>query len=123
MSTSRNENMEGEGSTQGNNNQQLDSTLVRMTDFFDEQRTKWNGNHRTMSKVPDDVALERFQKFRPPTFNGEMGDEVAKKFETMEKIYRALKYSEGRKVAFAKFQLEGPAKEWWRVIEEKWELV
>ena len=76
-----------------------------------------------MSEVPDDVALERFQKFRPPIFNEEMGDEVAEKYiETMEKIYKALKYSDGRKVAFAEFQLEGPAKEWWRVIEEKWEM-
>ena len=71
--------MEGEGSAQGNNNQQLDSTLTRMADFFDEQRNKWNGNDRSTSEVSDDVALERFQKFRPPIFNGEMGDEVAEK--------------------------------------------
>ena len=63
--------MEGEGSAQGNNNQQLDSTLARMADFSDEQRNKWNGNDRTMSEVLDNVALERFQKFRPPIFNGE----------------------------------------------------
>ena len=57
-----------------------------------------------MSKVPDDVALDRFQKFRPPIFNGEMGDEAAEKWiETVEKIYRALKYSDGMKVAFAEF--------------------
>ena len=59
-----------------------------------------------MSEVSDDVALEMFQKFRHPIFNGEMGDEGAEKWiETMEKIYRALKYNDGRKVAFAEFQL------------------
>ena len=110
----------GEGSAQGNNNQQLDSTLARMTDFFDEQRNKWNENDRKTLEVPDDVALERFKKIRPPIFNGEMGDETAEKWiETIEKIYKALKYNDVRKVAFAKFQLEGPAKEWWRVVEEK----
>ena len=87
MSTSRNDNMEGESSAQGNNNQQLDSTLARMADFFDEQRNNWNGNDRSTSEV----ALERFQKFRPPIFNGEMGDEIAEKWiESMDKIYRAL---------------------------------
>ena len=50
-----------------------------------------------------------------------MGDEVAEKWiESMDKIYRALRYNDARKVTFAEFQLEGPAKEWWRVIEEKW---
>ena len=107
MSTSRNENMEGEGSAQCNNNQQLDSTLARMADFFDEQRNKWNENERSTSEVPDDVALERFQKFWPPTFNGELGDEVAEKWiESMDKIYRALRYNDARKVAFAEFQLK-----------------
>ena len=36
------------------------------------------------------------------------------------KIYRALKYSDERKVTFGEFQQEGPTKEWWRVIEERW---
>ena len=59
------------------------------------------------------MALERFQKFKPPTFNGQVGDEVAENWiETMEKIFRALKYTDARKVSFGKFQLEGPAKEW-----------
>ena len=96
-----------------------------MADFFEDQRNKWNGNGngKSTSEVPDDVALERFQKFRPPIFNEEMGDEAAEKWiETIEKIYRALKYNDERKVSFAEFQLEGLAKEWWRVIEEKWAL-
>ena len=46
-------------------------------------------------------------------------DEAEKWIETIEKIYRALKYSDERKVTFEEFQLEGPAKEWWRVIEKR----
>ena len=69
------------------------------------------------------MALGRVQKFRPPTFNGEKDDEVAENWiKTMKKIFRALKYTDERKVSFGEFQLEGPAKEWWRVIEEKWML-
>ena len=57
-----------------------------------------NGNARTIIDIPDDVTLEMFQKFRPPTFNGEMGDEIAKKWiEAMKKIYRALRYRDDRK--------------------------
>ena len=42
-----------------------------------------------------------------------MGDEVAENWiETIEKIFRALNYTDGRKVVFGEFQLEGPAKEW-----------
>ena len=29
--------------------------------------------------MPNDVALERFQKFKPLTFDGEMEEEVAEK--------------------------------------------
>ena len=40
MATSQNKNMEGEGSAQGGNNHQLDSTLARMADFFENQQNK-----------------------------------------------------------------------------------
>ena len=39
--------------------------------------------------------------------------------EAIDDIYEALQYSEVRKVAFGKFQLEGPAKEWWRIVDER----
>ena len=68
MATSHNDNMEGEKCSQGGNDQQLNSTLARMADFFEDQRNKWNGNERTNNEVADDVALERFQKFKPPVF-------------------------------------------------------
>ena len=59
---------------------------------------------QTLFEVPDDIALERFQKFRPPKFNGEVGEEMAKKWiEVIEDIYRALKYSDERKITFGEF--------------------
>ena len=41
--------------------------------------------------------------------------------ETMEDIYKVLKYKDERKISFGEFQLEGLAKAWWRVVEERWE--
>ena len=118
MATSRNVNKEGESSSY---DPQLDLTLSKMADLFDEQRNKWNENDRAGLEVSDVVALKRFQKFKPLIFNGEMGAEATEKWiEAMEKIYRVLKYSDERKVAFAVFQLEGLAEGWWIMIEEKW---
>ena len=39
----------------------------------------------------------------------------------MENIYKVLKYTDERKISFGEFQLEGLAKAWWGVVEEKWE--
>ena len=75
-----------------------------MADFFEKQGDKGNGSERTMNEVTNDVALERFQKFRPPTFNGETGDEAAEKWvNAIGKIFRTLNYSDERKVSFAEF--------------------
>ena len=50
-----------------------------------------------------------------------MGKKVAKKWiESIEDIYGALQYFDMRKVGFAKFQMEGPAKTWWRIVDERW---
>ena len=102
MATEGNANNEGESSN--NNNQQLDSTLAKMVEFFDEQRIRWNGGGRFGATVTDDMALERFQKFNPPTYGGEPSVETAEKWiESIEKIYKALSYNDARKVAFAEF--------------------
>ena len=42
-----------------------------------------------------------------------------KLIEALEDIYRALKYSDERKVTFEEFQLEGSIKVWWRFVEQK----
>ena len=89
----------------------MESTLARMADYLERQENRRNESDHTSSEVPNGVALERFQKFRPPKFNGEMGEEMAEKWiEAIEDIFEALNYSDMRKVTFGKFQLEGPAK-------------
>ena len=104
MATPGNGNNEGESS---NNNQQLDSTLAKMAKFFEEQRNRWMGSRMMDAKVADDKALKRFQQFNPPTYDGELSVEVAERWiELMEKIYKALGYSDARKMALAEFQLE-----------------
>ena len=80
MADSGNERAEEQGRMQGeNNNPLLESIFVGMAEFFGrpEIREKWND--RTTLDVPDDIALERFQMFRPPTFNGERGVDEAEK--------------------------------------------
>ena len=71
--------------------------------------------------VPEDVALKRFQKFKPPRFNGKKDEETAERWiEAMEDIFETLQYSDARKVSFDRFQLEGPAKAWWQIVDERW---
>ena len=98
------------------NNHDLESTLARLANYFERQEERQNGNGRnggkvTLTEVPDDIALERFQKFKPPRFSGKMDEETAERWiESMEDIYETLNYSELRKMSFGRFQLEGPAK-------------
>ena len=119
--------MDEQESNQGaNNDHDLESTLARMANYFERQEERQNRNGRnggrvTPTEVSDDVALERFQKFKPPRFSGEMDEETAERWiESMEDIYETLNYSELRKVSFGRFQLDGPAKAWWRVVDERW---
>ena len=42
--------------------------------------------------------------------------------EALEDIYKTLEYTDDYKVKFAGFQLEGAAKSWWTIVEQKWEL-
>ena len=81
MDILRNKSIELPGNTQGgdNNNPQLKSTMARMVDYFERQKSRKNLNAQIIFEVPNDIALERFQKFRPLKFNGEVGEKIAKK--------------------------------------------
>ena len=71
--------------------------------------------------VAEDVALERFQKLHPLKFDGETDVEKTERWrETLEDIYTAIEYTEKRKVKVAVFQLEGVARAWWWIIDQKW---
>ena len=62
MAESWDETVEGKGSRQGgnHNNNQLQSMLARMADYFERQENRRDGGDRTLAEVPDDVALEKF---------------------------------------------------------------
>ena len=113
---------EGDDSVHGGNNHQLESTLARMASYFERQEGRVNDRGRDSMEVSNDVALERFHKFRSSRFSGAGGEESAEMWiDAMNDIYKVLQYSDDRKVTFGEFQLEGPAKNWWRMIEEKWQ--
>ena len=42
--------------------------------------------------------------------------------KTIEDIYAALKYIKEQKVKFTVFQLEGAARAWQMIIDQKWDL-
>ena len=113
-----NESGEGSGSNPNDNvNNPLVMTLTQIAEYFKRQEAR-----AETLEISEDVALERFQKFGPPRFNGEGGEEIAEKWiEGMEDIYKVLRYQDERKISFGEFQLEGLAKAWWRVVEERWE--
>ena len=80
MAESRDETIEGQGSRQGeNNNHQIKSTLARMADYFERQKGRLGQGDRTATEVSNDVALERFQKFRPSRFIENDGEEMVEK--------------------------------------------
>ena len=94
-----------------------------MTEFFEKQETRIARLEQLNLETTDDVALKGFKKFNPLKFDGEPDEEKAERWiETLEDIYAALKYTEERKVKFAVFQLEGSVRDWWRIIDQKWDL-
>ncbi|KAI5671816.1 hypothetical protein M9H77_12180 [Catharanthus roseus] len=71
-----------------------------------------------------DEALERFLKFRPPEFHGEVEqDSKAELFlEQLNDIYGILKYEDALRVTFAAFRLRGMANDWWLRASVAWAL-
>ncbi|KAI5654108.1 hypothetical protein M9H77_31295 [Catharanthus roseus] len=63
----------------------------------------------------DICALERFLKFRPPEFYGDVEQEIKAELflEQLNDIYDTLKYEDALRVTFAAFRLRGMAKDWW----------
>ena len=84
MSEASGEQSEGQDSVHGGNNHLLESNLARMANYFERQEERQNegrGNENRVNTtmVPEDVTLERFQKFKPPRFNGEKDEETAER--------------------------------------------
>ena len=50
-----------------------------MASYLESQEGRRNRRKRVNAEVPNDVALERFHKFRPSRFNGSGGEEEAER--------------------------------------------
>ncbi|KAI5677975.1 hypothetical protein M9H77_08925 [Catharanthus roseus] len=65
-------------------------------------------------------ALERFLRFRPSEFHGEVEQEAKAELflEQLNDIYDTLQYEGARRVTFTAFRLRGAVKDWWLRISE-----
>ena len=128
MEGSRSETVENQGSNHernpnGDRAQLLEDALLRMTNCVEllvgeRMGMRGLGNNENI----DGVIFERFQKCRPSKFNGEDGADGAEKWMAgMENIFRAMNYTEEKKVTLASYQLEGRAMDWWDFLRQKWE--
>ncbi|KAI5678566.1 hypothetical protein M9H77_09516 [Catharanthus roseus] len=90
----------------------IENFMIKMTELL-----KTSMAIRRNERVPAtraDEALERFLKFRPPEFYGEVEQEIKAELflEQLSDIYDTLKYEDALRVTFAAFRLRGMAKDW-----------
>jgi hypothetical protein len=64
--------------------------------------------------IEESRALERFLKFYPPQYFGKPNSkqEMETWIDQMENIFAVLNYEDMRKVKFATFKQQGPARDW-----------
>ena len=80
------------------------------------------GNPRATGPETSDRMLERFLKFNPPAFHGDVDDVKAEYWlDKMEQIFTTLEHTEAQQVTDGTFLLEGAARNWWRTVKERWE--
>ncbi|KAI5653439.1 hypothetical protein M9H77_30626 [Catharanthus roseus] len=84
-----------------------------------EQATQETSMVTRNERVPAtgaDEALERFLKFQPSEFYGEVEQEIKAKLflEQLNDIYDTLMYEDALRVTFLAFRLRGMEKDWWR---------
>ncbi|KAI5656930.1 hypothetical protein M9H77_25723 [Catharanthus roseus] len=91
----------------------IENFMIKMTELLETSMAT-----RRNERVPvtgADEALERFLKFRPPEFYGDVEQEIKAELflEQLNDIYDTLKYEDALRVTFAAFRLRGMAKDWW----------
>ncbi|KAI5673731.1 hypothetical protein M9H77_14095 [Catharanthus roseus] len=90
----------------------IENFMIKMTELL-ETSMATRKNERVPATGADE-ALERFLKFRPPEFYGDVEKEIKAELflEQLNDIYDNLKYEDGLRVTFAAFRLRGMAKDW-----------
>ncbi|KAI5657018.1 hypothetical protein M9H77_25811 [Catharanthus roseus] len=91
----------------------IENFMIKMTELLETSMAT-----RRNERVPAtgvDKALERFLKFRPSKFYGDVEQEIKAELflEQLNDIYDTLKYEDALRVTFAAFRLRGMAKDWW----------
>ncbi|KAI5683458.1 hypothetical protein M9H77_04686 [Catharanthus roseus] len=91
----------------------IENFMIKMTELL-ETSMATRRNERVPATGADE-ALERFLKFQPPKFYGDVEQEIkAERFlEQLNDIYDTLKYEDALRVTFAASRLRGMAKDWW----------
>ena len=60
-------------------------------------------------------------RFGPPKFYGEPNDLKAELWiSEVDQIFRAIQSEDPERVEFAVFLLKGPARDWWKLVEQRW---
>ncbi|KAI5678258.1 hypothetical protein M9H77_09208 [Catharanthus roseus] len=90
----------------------IENFMIKMTELL-ETSMATRRNERVPATGADE-ALERFLKFRPSEFYGDVEQEIKDELflEQLNDIYDTLKYEDALRVTFAAFRLRGMAKDW-----------
>ncbi|KAI5672537.1 hypothetical protein M9H77_12901 [Catharanthus roseus] len=89
----------------------IENFMIKMTELL-ETSMATRRNERVMATGAYE-ALERFLKFQPPEFYGEVEQEIKVELflEQLNDIYDTLKYEDALRVTFAAFRLRGMTKD------------
>ena len=101
-----------------------DETIRRLSELVERQARQIDrllerdDRQRQQNSVPQmcdrELASERFQKNKPPTFRGEADPRIAEEWiRDIEGIFEYARVPEEEKVTCAKFLLQMDARHWW----------
>ncbi|KAI5641597.1 hypothetical protein M9H77_00175 [Catharanthus roseus] len=85
----------------------IENFMIKMTELLETSMATRRNKRVPVTRA--DEALERFLKFRPPEFYGDVEQEIKAELflEQLNDIYDTLKYEDALRVMFAAFRLRG----------------
>ncbi|KAK6144560.1 hypothetical protein DH2020_021380 [Rehmannia glutinosa] len=99
----------------------LNTQVLQQLLVFLQQNNQQNQQNVGPVVETHDRILERFLRLDPPIFHGEPDDMRAEQWlDKMESILTVLHYNEEQKLMLVVFRLEVAARDWWRVVDERW---